>query len=106
MILVGALGILSLSVVAGIKPLTVTPLVAALMVLAIAHRQLLSWRNLISFLILVILFVPMRRYTLPGGLPFELDPFRVLVAFVLFGWIASLLADPRFACDGAGWKRR
>ena len=93
-ILVGALGILSLSVVAGIKPLTVTPLVAALMVLAIAHRQLLSWRNLISLLILVILFIPMRRYTLPGGLPFELDPYRVLVAFVLMGWTASLLADP------------
>jgi polysaccharide biosynthesis protein PslJ len=36
----------------------------------------------------------MRRYTLPGGLPFELDPYRVLVAFVLFGWTASLLADP------------
>ena len=44
---------------------------------------------------LVILFIPIQRYVLPGSLPFELEPYRLLVAFMFAGWIASLLVDPR-----------
>ena len=44
---------------------------------------------------LVILFIPIRRYTLPASLPFNLEPYRLLVAFVAVAWFTSLLIDPR-----------
>ena len=43
----------------------------------------------------MILFIPMGRYTLPASLPFNLEPYRVLVACVAVGWGTSLLIDPR-----------
>ena len=103
-ILFGALGLLSLTAVAGVQPMAVVPALALLIVLAIGHQKLLSWRSLISLVILVILFIPMRRYTFPVTLPFELDPYRILVAFVLFGWTASLLADPTVRLRRSGFE--
>lgn len=58
-------------------------------------RSALTWRTLLSAIILVILFIPIRRYELPGNLPFQLEPYRVLIAFVGLGWIAALLVDRR-----------
>ncbi len=60
------------------------------------------WRRLI----LVILFIPIRRYSLPGNLPFELEPYRLLVALLLVGWGASLLVDPRDAIPRDRLRRR
>ena len=101
---VGALGLLSLTVLIGMNPLSVAPVVAIGILLVLGHQKLLAWPSLISLMLLVILFVPMRRYTLPGSLPFELDPFRVVVLFVLAGWIASLLADPRVQFRRSGFE--
>ena len=55
-------------------------------------------------LILIILFIPIRRYSLPGNLPFELEPYRVFVAALLLGWFASLLADPRSRLRKTGFE--
>ena len=41
------------------------------------------------------MFIPIRRYTLPGALPFQLEPYRLLVALIAALWFASLLIDPR-----------
>jgi hypothetical protein len=60
-----------------------------------AGFRLFEWHSLITFTILVIFFVPIRRFTLAGGLPFELEPYRVVVACVLLAWFVSLLVDPR-----------
>ena len=60
------------------------------------------WRTLLGAIILVVLFIPIRRYTIPGGLPFELEPYRLLVALVVAGWIASLLVDPRVRLRPSG----
>ena len=49
---------------------------------------------MIAAILVVILFVPMRRYVFPVNLPFDLEPYRVLVAFVLLLWALSLLAQP------------
>ena len=68
---------------------------AAAGALACTSRTALSWRSLLSAVILVILFIPIRRYELPGSLPFQLEPYRVLIAFVGLGWISSLLIDPK-----------
>jgi hypothetical protein len=42
-------------------------------------------------LIATVFFVPMQRYTLPITLPFNLEPYRPLVALVMMGWLLSLL---------------
>ena len=42
-------------------------------------RGSIGWPRLIAALILLILFVPIRRYSLPGNLPFQLEPYRLLV---------------------------
>lgn len=54
-----------------------------------------SWRTLVGLTILVILFVPIRKYSLPGALPFQLEPYRLLVAVVAGVWLVSLLVDRR-----------
>jgi O-antigen ligase len=44
-------------------------------------------------LLAFVLFMPMRRYTLPFDAGIQLEPYRVLVAFIVAGWGAMLLAD-------------
>jgi hypothetical protein len=58
-------------------------------------RRALKWRNLIALLIGVIFFIPVRRYVLPGSAAIQLEPYRVLVAIIAAGWLASLVVDPR-----------
>src|ERR671935_897656 len=65
---------------------------------------IVSWRALLAFLILVILFIPIRRYALPGNLPFQLEPYRLLIAFIAAAWLASLLADPRVRLRPSGFE--
>jgi polysaccharide biosynthesis protein PslJ len=51
----------------------------------------------------MILFVPIRRYRFPGDLPFELEPYRVLVASIVAFWILSLLSDSRVRLRPSGF---
>jgi O-Antigen ligase len=66
------------------------------------HRWLLAWRRLLSLTILVILFIPIKRYGLPGNLPFDLEPYRLLVGLVIAAWFVALLIDPRVRLRKAG----
>src|SRR5688500_7489304 len=63
--------------------------------LAAMHRTLLAWQTLVGVLILLVLLVPARRFTLIGVASFELEPYRAFVLFLAAGWIAALLVDPR-----------
>jgi len=101
-VVLGALALLTLTVLAGYPVLDLAPAMAVGITAAVAYRTLLAWQSLLALLILVILFIPMRRYVLPGSLPFELEPYRLLVAFVLAGWTASLLVDPRVRLRRSG----
>jgi hypothetical protein len=60
-----------------------------------AQRWFLHWRRLIALTILVVLFIPIKRYGFPGNLPFDFEPYRLVVALVIAGWGVSLLIDPR-----------
>jgi polysaccharide biosynthesis protein PslJ len=93
-VVVGALGLVAASVTvnAGVK--VAAPLAAVITAAVLLRRSLLAWHNLVAALLLVILLIPMRRYALPGSLPFQLDVYRLLVAVVFVGWCASLLVDP------------
>lgn len=76
-----------------IKPLALGTLFVTVAVLF--GSRLLAWRTLLLATLLVILFVPIRRYELPGNLPFQLEAYRVLIALVVCLWLAALLIDPR-----------
>ena len=94
-IVAGALGLLAWTVVEGRAVFPAAAVVSVLVLLISAHRALLSWRSLIVWLLLVILFIPIRRYKLPAGLPFDLEPYRLMVMFLVAAWFSSLLIDPR-----------
>lgn len=91
----GAIAAVAAAAVFAVRVEVVGPGVLVFTGAALAHRRLLRWRSLLIALILVILFIPIRRYTMPGHLPFQLEPYRLLVLLVALGWGASLLADPR-----------
>jgi polysaccharide biosynthesis protein PslJ len=62
----------------------------------------IEWRWLVGLLLLVVLFIPPRRYAIPAGLPFELDPYRLLVAGLLVVWLLSMLSDEELRLRWSG----
>jgi polysaccharide biosynthesis protein PslJ len=94
-IVLSSLLILSLTVPAGLPALEVSLVVILGTIAAVAYRRMLTWRSLLATTVLVVLFIPIKRYSLPGNLPFELEPYRLFVAFIVVLWIAALLVDPR-----------
>lgn len=91
----GSVGLLSVAVVGDVGPKPVAVLVGLTAIVALSGRVFVGWRKLLATLILIILFIPIRRYALPGNLPFQLEPYRIFVAFFVLGWVASLLVDSR-----------
>jgi hypothetical protein len=85
-------------VVSGLAPVALVGLVLAV----VASRSLLSWQSLLTLILLVMLFIPIRRYTMPGGLPFELEPYRALVALVLSGGSGRCSSTLAFASGEPG----
>jgi hypothetical protein len=51
---------------------------------------------LLLTLLSVVMFVPIRRYALPTGLPFALEPYRAVLAISFAVVILALLVDPTF----------
>jgi polysaccharide biosynthesis protein PslJ len=60
----------------------------------VAIYTLWSWHGLVGLLFAVIWFIPIKRYQFPVHLPFDLEPYRVLVAFLVLVWVSGLLIDP------------
>jgi hypothetical protein len=84
----------------GRQPVPVLALFVGPVALITFQRTLLAWQTMLGFILLIILFIPIRRYTIGGGLPIELEPYRVVIALVLGCWIAALAADPQVR-----WRR-
>ena len=80
------------------------PLAALVAVGAVCHRILTRWDTMLAGLIAVIMLIPIRRYTMPGDLPFELEPYRVLVALLAAAWLSALLIDPRVRLRRSGFE--
>jgi polysaccharide biosynthesis protein PslJ len=94
-LVVGSLGLLSVAVVAGASTHVAAALVVCAVLVALTRSAYVRWPRLIAGLILVILLVPIRRYSLPANLPFQLELYRLVVAVLVLGWGASLLIDQR-----------
>jgi hypothetical protein len=81
-----------------------TPVILLTIVLSIGYQRLLSWRALLGLTVLTILFVPIKRYTLPASLPFNLELYRLVVAIVFVAWLTSLLIDRRVRFRASGFE--
>jgi polysaccharide biosynthesis protein PslJ len=102
MVVLGALGVLALTVVVDLQVRNVAAAVILMVAATVAYRSLLRWHVLLAIVIAVIMLIPIHRYELPGGLPFDLEPYRLLIAFVAIGWLVSLLVDPRVRLRASG----
>jgi len=71
---------------------------------ALVRPAFVSWPRMIAALVLIILFIPIRRYALPATLPFQLEPYRLFVALLIVVWAASLLVDPRTRLRRTGFE--
>jgi hypothetical protein len=100
-VVVGALLMLVLGVLTAIPSLELGAMFL-IFVGIIAYKPLLHWPTLLGVMLLTILLIPIKRYSLPGDLPFQLEPYRLLVAIVAGGWLVSLLVDPRVRLRGSG----
>jgi hypothetical protein len=102
MIVSASLALLAASIVTGAHPraAAVAAVLLTTLVVATVTPAFLSWHALVAAIVAVILFIPIRRYSLPGALPIDLEPYRLVVALVLAGWFSSLLVDPRVR-----WRR-
>jgi hypothetical protein len=101
------LALLATAVVSGGSTRSVSALAILLLLATLAaltRVTLIRWPHLVAALIVVILFIPMRRYALPGSLPFQLEPYRVFVAALVLGWFASLLVDRRLQFRRTGFE--
>jgi polysaccharide biosynthesis protein PslJ len=74
------------------------------LVFAAFQRVLLAWQTMLGLILLVILFIPIRRYTVVGSLPIELEPYRVVIALVLACWFCALAADPGVRLRRTGYE--
>jgi polysaccharide biosynthesis protein PslJ len=95
--LVGAAAALgSQAAVAGAAGLAV--LIGAL---AASRTFVVRWETLVSAVVLVVLFVPIKRYKFVVDLPFDLELYRVVLALIVGLWILALLADRRVRLRGS-----
>ena len=103
-VLCASLALLASAVAAGSAERPLALVCVGVALAATTRRTFLSWRGLVAALIVVILFIPIRRYTVPGNLPFQLEPYRILVALLVIGWLGSLLTDPRVQLRKTGFE--
>lgn len=77
--------------VAGLHPAIALAAVTAALVVAAAHRFLFAWTTLLGAVVFLMLFIPVKRYTLSGV---GIEPFRVLTALVVAALVSSALIQP------------
>jgi len=96
---IAAAAVLAAAVLAAV--LLLPPLIAggALLVLAllvIFRRFVFAWTTALVLLVAVIMFVPARRYAIPIPLPFQLEPYRLVLGIVIVALVVALLTKPDF----------
>src|SRR2546423_651242 len=62
-----------------------------------------AWRWGVAALVLIIWLIPVKIYTLPVTLPFQLEAYRLTILVMLFAWLlASLGGRARLTAGGLG----
>ena len=96
--------LLGVTAAAGPRPAIAGGVVATglLATAVVVRRPYVPWSRVLCLLVLVILFIPLRRYKLPGDAGVSLEPYRLLVALIVAGWGLALLVDPRVKLRRSG----
>ena len=66
-------------------------LLACLLALRDTSVPVFTWRIMAATLILVVWFIPIRTYSLPVDLPFNLEPYRLFLLALVFAWLVGLV---------------
>jgi O-Antigen ligase len=103
-IVAASLAVFAVGIVSGISVRATAAVVVLVTLAALSRAAFLAWPHLIAALILTIMFVPIRRYSLPANLPFQLEPYRLFVMLLVAGWVASLLVDSRVRFRRTGFE--
>src|SRR4051794_26602928 len=64
---------------------------ATVLAIADSYRPVFTWPNMLAALVLVLWFVPIKLYTLPINLPFNLEPYRLFLLVLLFAWVVQIV---------------
>ena len=96
--------LLAVAVVGGAASPALAVLVLLVTALALSRPGFIGWPRILAALVLIIMFIPIRRYSLPGSLPFELEPYRIFIGLLVIGWLASLLVDQRTRLRRTGFE--
>ena len=92
-LLAGALAALSVAVLTGAPVIALTVLAMVLVALQLSRSTVVPYTALIALVLLVVLLVPIGRYSIPAGLPFGLDLYRITIGVVLIAWGISLTLE-------------
>lgn len=105
-LLCAALALLTADIVRGggnskTAPMLVVGSIAAIGFVKIARH----WSWMVGGLIAVVLLTPSDgRYVLAAHLPIQMEPYRLVVALLITGWLAALLVDPRVRARTSGME--
>jgi hypothetical protein len=70
---------------------------------AATARRLLTWPRAIITLVLVIWMIPIKSYAFPVTLPFNLEPYRLLIILIALAWMANAASGKaRLSAAGQG----
>lgn len=95
-LLVGALGLLAFLVTIPLGPeATVGGALVLLVACVLAMRDtavpVFTWTNMAVLLALLVWLVPIKTYSLPVDLPFNLEPYRLFLLLLVFAWFIGVL---------------
>ncbi|MGH3037181.1 MAG: O-antigen ligase family protein [Gaiellaceae bacterium] len=66
-------------------------LIACLLALRDTTAPVFTWPIMAASLILLLWFVPIKTYSLPVDLPFNLEPYRLFLLALIFAWLVGLV---------------
>lgn len=92
------------SVVTGRGMHIASGLTLATTALVVGATTFKRWHAFLGLIVAIVMFIPIRRYTFGGGLPFEMEPYRIVLFLVAGIWIAALLSDKRMSVRGSGFE--
>jgi hypothetical protein len=67
-------------------------LVACVLAMRDTAVPVFTWPNMVVSLALLVWLVPIKTYSLPVNLPFNLEPYRLFLLLLVFAWFIGVLA--------------
>lgn len=88
------LAVVALTAVLLLPPLIAAAALGTVAAIVLLRRFIFTWTAMIIGLAAVIMLVPARRYAIPIPLPFQLEPYRLVLGIVIVALVVSLVLKP------------